>query len=41
MDYFADFEKSSRDVSLSDSNIGMKTLKSMGWTEGTGLGADR
>lgn len=40
-DYYADFERSSRDQSLDESNIGMGMLKNMGWKAGTGLGADR
>lgn len=41
VDYYADFEKASRDTSLNESNLGMSMLKNMGWTSGTGLGADR
>lgn len=41
VDYYADFEKASKDTSLNESNLGMSMLKNMGWTSGTGLGADR
>lgn len=37
-DFEPDYAVRSQDIPLDETNIGNKLLKSMGWTEGTGIG---